>query len=549
MVSLKIFGGAGVKPQTVVIIDDRITNLKILERLAVSLDEGVVVRTFSNPRLALAAMLDDPPDLIITDFKMPDLDGADFIRVFKAQDAAAEIPVIVITAYEDKDLRYRALEAGATDYLLSPVDHHEFRARSRNLLTLRRQQMLLKERALSLEEKIASEERRHQDALRHSHERLLRVIDAVPVMIGATDRTGRYVFVNDCWAALTGVEARRLIGRRPAEARDDEWARNAEALDARLIAGALPPASFEEFFTGPDGARRVLLTTKTVLLEGEAPSTVVTVSVEITERKNAELALLAAKEMAELANRSKTEFLANMSHELRTPLNAIIGFSQVMGEEMMGPIGTPRYIGYARDIAASAEHLLGIINDILDVSKLEAGKLEVFEETVDVEKAIHDLLLLVEERAREGGIRIETDIEEDLPPLRADARKLKQILLNLITNAVKFSHPGSQVAVEARLVAGSIVFAVIDRGIGMDERELQTAVTRFGQVASPWSRSQAGTGLGLPLAIGLAELHDAELRIESRKGVGTTATVTFPRKRTLPRQGALRQLAVVREPG
>ena len=538
------------KPQTVVIIDDRITNLKILERLAASLDGGVVVRTFSNPRLALAAMLDDPPDLIITDFKMPDLDGADFIRLFKAQDAAAEIPVIVITAYEDKDLRYRALEAGATDYLLSPVDHHEFRARSRNLLTLRRQQILLKERALSLEEKIATEERRHQDALRHSHERLLRVIDAVPVMIGATDRTGRYVFVNECWAALIGIEARRLIGRRPAEARDDEWAQNAEALNARLIAGELPPASFEEFFTSPDGARRVLLTTKTVLLEQEAPSTVVTVSVEITERKNAELTLLAAKEMAELANRSKTEFLANMSHELRTPLNAIIGFSQVMGEEMMGPIGTPRYIGYARDIAASAEHLLGIINDILDVSKLEAGKLEVFEETVDVRKAVRDLLLLVEERARESGIRIETAIEEDLPALRADARKVKQILLNLITNAVKFSHPGSKVTVEARLVAGCIAIAVIDRGIGMDEAEVETAVTRFGQVASPWSRSQAGTGLGLPLAIGLAELHGAEVRIESRKGVGTTATVTFPKKRTLPRQGAaVRQLSAVREPG
>jgi PAS domain S-box-containing protein len=536
-----------VKPQTVVIIDDRITNLKILERLAASLDEGVVVRTFSNPRLALAAMAEDPPDLIITDFKMPDLDGADFIRLFKAQDAAAEIPVIVITAYEDRDLRYRALEAGATDYLLSPVDHHEFRARSRNLLMLRRQQILLKERAISLEEKIASEERRHQDALRHSHERLLRVIDAVPVMIGATDRTGRYVFVNQCWAALAGAEASRLIGRRPSEARDDDWARSAETLDARLIAGEPPPPSFEESFIAPDGARRVLLTSKTVLLEDEMPSTVVTVSVEITDRKNAELTLLAAKEMAELANRSKTEFLANMSHELRTPLNAIIGFSQVMGDEMMGPIGTPKYIGYARDIAASAEHLLGIINDILDVSKLEAGKLELFEETVDVVKAIRDLLLLVEERARESGIRIETEIEEGLPALRADGRKLKQILLNLITNAVKFSHSGGTVRVDARLLAGRIAIAVVDHGIGMDEAELETAVTRFGQVASPWSRSQAGTGLGLPLAIGLAELHGAELKIDSRKGAGTTATVIFPKKRTVHRPNAARRLATVRE--
>src|SRR3954471_14019420 len=166
------------KPQIVVIIDDRITNLKILERLAGSLGPDVVVRTFGNPKDALAFMADSPPDLIITDFKMPDLDGAEFIRRFKQQEDAGDVPVIVITAYEDKDLRYRALEAGATDYLLSPVDHHEFKARSRNLLTLRRQQLLLKEKASSLEQRIEKEQRRHQDALRQSHERLLRVIDA-----------------------------------------------------------------------------------------------------------------------------------------------------------------------------------------------------------------------------------------------------------------------------------------------------------------------------------------------------------------------------------
>jgi signal transduction histidine kinase len=215
---------------------------------------------------------------------------------------------------------------------------------------------------------------------------------------------------------------------------------------------------------------------------------------------------------------------------------------------MMGPIGTPKYIGYARDIAASAEHLLGIINDILDVSKLEAGKLEVFEETVDVTKAVRDILLLVEERARRSGVRIETEIEEGLPALRADARKLKQIVLNLITNAVKFSHPGGTVRIEACLVVGRIAIAVADGGIGMDETELETAVTRFGQVASPWSRSQQGTGLGLPLAIGLAELHEAELRIESRKGVGTTATVTFPMSRTVPRPSPMRWLATAGEP-
>ena len=229
------------KPQTVVIIDDRITNLKILERLAASLDEGVRVLTFANPRSALEVMAKEPPDLIITDFKMPDLDGAEFIRQFKVQDTAADVPVIVITAYEDKDLRYRALEAGATDYLLSPVDHHEIRARSRNLLTLRRQQRLLKERALSLEEKILVEERRHRDALRQSHERLLRVIDAVPVMIGATDREGRCVFANSCWAEAVGVdgaEPHRPHRRRAAHRRVGAAQPRARPLPHRRRDGA-----------------------------------------------------------------------------------------------------------------------------------------------------------------------------------------------------------------------------------------------------------------------------------------------------------------------
>jgi two-component system cell cycle sensor histidine kinase PleC len=522
------------KPQIVVIIDDRITNLKILERLAGSLGDDVVVRTFADPRGALAFMRETPADLIITDFKVPDLDGAEFIRQFKRQDNAADVPVIVITAYEDNDLRYRALEAGASDYLLSPVDHNEFKARSRNLLTLRRQQLLLKERASSLEAEIALEQRRHQDALRESHDRLLRVIDAIPVMISATAGEGRYVFVNNCYAAAIGATPKAMMGRTPVEVRATDHARRIMELDRRLLAGAAEPASFEEEFVAHDGTPSTLLTTKTLLRDpAGAATTVVTIAIDITQRKGAELALVTAKDVAEIANRSKTEFLANMSHELRTPLNAIIGFSQVMASEMLGPLGTKKYIGYARDISNSAEHLLGIINDILDVSKLEAGKLDLADETVDVAKAVRDLMHLVEERARSTEVMIDTDMQPELPQLRADGRKLKQILLNLITNAVKFSKPGGVVTVRGSCAEGRIVLAVADHGIGMDEGEIQTAITRFGQVASTWARKHAGTGLGLPLAMGLIELHGGSLAIESRKGIGTTVTVTFPPDRTM----------------
>jgi len=259
---------------------------------------------------------------------------------------------------------------------------------------------------------------------------------------------------------------------------------------------------------------------------------VVTVSLDITDRKRAELAVLAAKDVAELANHSKTEFLANMSHELRTPLNAIIGFSQLMADEVLGPLGNAKYMGYARDICNSAEHLLGIINDILDVSKLEAGKLEIEEELIDMQQVVRNLLHFVAERAGALEVAIETEISRDLPRLLADARKIKQILINLVTNALKFSHPGGTVTLRALEIDGAITIEVIDRGIGMDETELATAVTRFGQVASIWNRKHAGTGLGLPLAIGLVELHGGRLEIKSRKGEGTAVTVTFPAYRS-----------------
>ena len=518
--------------QTVVIVDDRLTNLKILERLAQSL-EAVEVRIFDHPQKALDFAEATPPDLVLTDFNMPDLDGAAFIRRFREIPACVDVPVIVVTAYEDRDLRYQALEAGATDFLLSPVDHHEFRVRSRNLLTMRRQQLLLRARASSLEEQIVADARRHQDALRESHELMLRVIDAVPLMVVATDRDGRYVFVNDWFARSIGKSPAAIIGQTPAAVRPGEASRAEMERDRRIIAGREGPGAAEETVRTAKG-ERVMLTTKELLKDQAGrPVLVVTASLDITERKEAENALVAAKEEAELASRSKSEFLANMSHELRTPLNAIIGFSQVMADGVMGPLGNPRYAGYSRDICASAQHLLGIISDILDVSKLEAGKVELDEEDIDVTQVMRDVLQLVTERARALDIGIDVDLAPKLPRLKADSLKLKQVLLNLVTNAIKFSHAGGRVRLAARFGKNGFELTVADQGIGMDPAEIQTAVTRFGQVASTWSRRHAGTGLGLPLAIGLVELHGGRVVIESQKDVGTTVKVTLPASRAV----------------
>ncbi len=259
---------------------------------------------------------------------------------------------------------------------------------------------------------------------------------------------------------------------------------------------------------------------------------IVSIRTDITNLVERETALRVAKEDAELANRTKTEFLANISHELRTPLNAIIGFGEVIHDELFGAVGNPRYRQYISDILDSGRHLLGIINDILDVSKAEAGKLDLSEESVHVPKVVESAVRLVAERATQGEIKISRNLAPDLPALIADSRKIKQILLNLLSNAVKFTPPGGTVIVTAQLAEnGDLIISTADTGIGMTNDEIALALTPFGQVDSALSRTHQGTGLGLPLCRALVKLHDGTLVIDSKPNAGTDIRVTFPAKR------------------
>jgi signal transduction histidine kinase len=306
------------------------------------------------------------------------------------------------------------------------------------------------------------------------------------------------------------------------------------------------PARLARFFIEvPMVRERVTRTGRALQIRRRAMpnGAVVSLYSDITERKAADSKMSQAWAQADLANRAKTDFLANMSHELRTPLNAIIGFSEILSNEHLGALKNARYLEYAQDIHASGQHLLSIINDVLDMSKIEAGKLDIHEEEISVEALFASSVRMVRERAHKQSIEIACHVADPDHIILGDERAMKQCLLNLLSNAIKFSDPDSTITIGASIAAdGQTVLTVADEGIGMTEEELERALQPFGQAHTSTTRAYGGTGLGLPITKGLIEAHGGSMSITSAPGEGTRVTITLPAERT--RSDATGQIAL-----
>lgn len=239
-----------------------------------------------------------------------------------------------------------------------------------------------------------------------------------------------------------------------------------------------------------------------------------------------------ARYEAEKANSIKTNFLTHMSHELRTPLNAILGFGQIIRDETFGT-NDPRYKEYASNIVSSGTHLMELINDVLDLSKLEAAQNDLIEEDVSIEEIANSSLALIKPQAEANGVQLQAEMQDNAPTIRADKRKLRQILVNILSNAVKFTPSGGKATLKAWCTAdGWFVFQVADTGIGMTGDDIPKALSPFQQIEAPYNRKFPGTGLGLPIVKSLVELHDGNVHVESTVGVGTTVTVHLPHNRS-----------------
>ena len=385
------------------------------------------------------------------------------------------------------------------------------------------------------------------------------------------DLDGRYRMFNTSCASLHGVDAGAIIGKDDTALLPPDQARSVMADDRSVMASGETITVEEGITVG--GEQRVFRTTKGPCQDTDGrPMGLIGVTRDITEQKRAENellvaraelevrvrertadlarvdeslrqeidergraeeALVVAKEDAELASRAKSEFLANTSHELRTPLNAVIGFADMLGGGYAGTLNT-RQADYVSDIRDSGSALLELINDILDLSKIESGKVQVYEDAVDVPRAIQATVRLVKERAQSAQLRLRTNVNDDLPPLWADERMVKRILLNLLTNAVKFTPAGGEVDVDAFVGEdGAFCLAVRDTGIGIAKANKALVMTPFGQVDSKLNRRYRGTGLGLPLVKSMREAHGGSVRLESSSGEGTSVTIRFPKERVV----------------
>ncbi len=391
------------------------------------------------------------------------------------------------------------------------------------------------ESASELRREVAEREK-VEVALRVREAQLRAVFDNTPIYLNLKDTEGRYLLINKPYEVWLGRAASEIIGKKAGDfVTDAEQLKDIQAAERRVVeTGEVDEREIS--ISRPDGKTydRIIIMFPVKAPDGQLTG-IGTAAIDITERKQAERGLRAAVEKADYANRAKSEFLAHMSHELRTPLNSIIGFSETLLGQFVATVEDPKVLEYIENIHGSGTHLLAIISDLLDLSKIEAGALEVAEDEIVVAEVVSATLRLIEERARKAGQRITVEIQDDLPILRGDELRVKQILLNLLGNATKFTPAGGLISVRAGMNGdGGVFMEVEDNGIGIAEEFLPRITEPFVQAGRDvTNRNHEGTGLGLALVKSLVETHGGSLEISSTAGEGTTVTVSFPADRSV----------------
>jgi two-component system cell cycle sensor histidine kinase PleC len=376
-------------------------------------------------------------------------------------------------------------------------------------------------------------QRKAEQAYRRSEGVLRAFIDHAPALVALKHADGRYLLMNKEYTTQLGLDPAAIEGLNASSVFPTHLAQEFRDQERRAVESR-QDVTEEHVIPHKDGDHVHLCTKFPVFADDGAVVGIGTFSTDITDQKAAEQRINDALMDAEEANRAKSEFLANMSHELRTPLNSIIGFAQIMTLDPSSGPSLEKRTEYARDIQRSAEHLLELINDLLDLSKIEAGQVTLNEAPVDLQELLEQACHMLQADAEAKTVTLACACKDALPKLRADTRYLMQVVLNLLSNAVKFNVPGGRVDVSARIEDdGRISIAISDTGIGIAAEDIPLVLEPFGQVGTSSEHAHVGTGLGLSVSKQLVELHGGTLTLVSAPGEGTTVTIRFPADRTV----------------
>ncbi|MDA1089992.1 MAG: ATP-binding protein [Proteobacteria bacterium] len=366
-----------------------------------------------------------------------------------------------------------------------------------------------------------------QELLRESQDRLRTFMDNVPALVSLKNLDGCYLLMNNEYTKQFGISLDQGEGSNTSDLFPKEMVERF-GIQEREVIDTRGKITMEHLIQHLDGQHTHLCTKFPIVDQSGQITSIGTISTDITELKNAEEDRRKALVNAEEANQAKSEFLATMSHELRTPLNAILGFSDILSNQYFGPPGAGRYREYAQDIHNSGQYLLELVNDLLDISTIEAGKQSMDKEQLDTTEILTECMKTVADKATGKGIELLINVPENFPSLYADKRATKQILLNLLSNAVKFTPEGGQITVDAKFSERDITLSIANTGEGISAKELPHLTDPFKRVEQNPYVTERGWGLGLTITKSLIEMHNGRLDIESTVGVGTMITVTMP---------------------
>jgi signal transduction histidine kinase len=475
---------ASVKKSTVLIIDDTVNNLTFLEHL---LRDTYHVQVTNNGKTAIEiAQSDETLDLILLDVMMPEMDGYEVCKVLKKNIITRQIPIIFLTSNSEIGNEIYGLNLGAADYIVKPVNPAIFLSRIKVHIQLKAM----------------------QDSLRQQRTWFHSIIESAPDAIIVTDEKSKIVLWNTRATLLFGYASSELSLKNLDDLinKNQGIRKNGSQFSAEVSFNDLPNLN-------------------------ETGKCICVLVRDITERKRIEDDIRAAKELAEEASRLKSDFLANVSHELRTPLNAIIGYSEILQEDA-ADIGNPQFIDDLDKIHRAGKHLLLLINDILDLSKIESGKTEIFIEEVDLKLMLKDIETMVFPMMEKNNNAFAVEKKElFFKTMDADVTKLKQILFNLLSNAAKFTSDGIITLTVKNYLRGEeerVMFAVSDTGIGLTPEQIQKLFRHFSQADASTTRKYGGTGLGLVISRRFCEMMGGQLCVTSEINKGSTFTVDLP---------------------